>query len=291
MDAAVQAAGVRTRLRLRPALEPAGRDGARRCSTTGCSASCSTSRPTTGTTPSSPATPAREDHLQRMDASAMLGGGCHAVDLARYLMGSDIVEVSALAFTGDAGRCPSRRTRPRWSASPTARPARSRPASSSGCPTSSTSTCSARDGGLRDNRFYSRKLPGVTDWATFPTILPNSGAGQPPPVPGRDRPLPRLHPRRRREPRQPARRGQHPRGLLRDRPLERRRRGAGPLAARRRGIIGRVGGWHRPQARRQPRPGRPPVPQIDARDPLYSTRAPRRMRTSVALALPVGWWK
>jgi predicted dehydrogenase len=31
------------------------------------------------------------------------------------------------------------------------------------------------EGGLRDNRFYSRKLPGVTDWATFPTILPNSG--------------------------------------------------------------------------------------------------------------------
>jgi predicted dehydrogenase len=31
------------------------------------------------------------------------------------------------------------------------------------------------DGGLRDNRFFSRKLPGATDWATFPTITPNSG--------------------------------------------------------------------------------------------------------------------
>jgi predicted dehydrogenase len=31
------------------------------------------------------------------------------------------------------------------------------------------------DGGLRDNRFFSRKLVGATDWATFPTITPNSG--------------------------------------------------------------------------------------------------------------------
>jgi predicted dehydrogenase len=31
------------------------------------------------------------------------------------------------------------------------------------------------EGGLRDNRFYSRTLPGVTDWTTFPTIVPNSG--------------------------------------------------------------------------------------------------------------------
>ena len=30
-------------------------------------------------------------------------------------------------------------------------------------------------GGLRDNRFFSRKLPGVLDWMTFPTVLPNSG--------------------------------------------------------------------------------------------------------------------
>jgi predicted dehydrogenase len=32
------------------------------------------------------------------------------------------------------------------------------------------------EGGIRDNRFYSKKLPGITDWGTFPTVLPNSGA-------------------------------------------------------------------------------------------------------------------
>ena len=36
---------------------------------------------------------------RKVDASAMLLGGCHAVDLARYLMGSDVVAVSALTFT------------------------------------------------------------------------------------------------------------------------------------------------------------------------------------------------
>ncbi len=32
------------------------------------------------------------------------------------------------------------------------------------------------DGGLQDNRFFSRKIPGVTEWAQFPTVLPDSGA-------------------------------------------------------------------------------------------------------------------
>ena len=31
------------------------------------------------------------------------------------------------------------------------------------------------DGAIRDNRFYSRRLPGALDWASFPTIPPNSG--------------------------------------------------------------------------------------------------------------------
>jgi len=31
-------------------------------------------------------------------------------------------------------------------------------------------------GGMRDNRFYGRKLVDATDWATFPTITLNSGS-------------------------------------------------------------------------------------------------------------------
>ncbi|MEZ4496412.1 MAG: hypothetical protein R2845_06465 [Thermomicrobiales bacterium] len=42
------------------------------------------------------------------------------------------------------------------------------------------------DGGLRDNRYFSRKLVGATDWATFPTITPNTWTRAPsPPSTGR----------------------------------------------------------------------------------------------------------
>ena len=47
--------------------------------------------------------PGAEDHIQHADSSAMLSGGCHAVDLARYLMGSDIVQVSAVSTSGYEG--------------------------------------------------------------------------------------------------------------------------------------------------------------------------------------------
>lgn len=118
--------------------------------------------------------PDSEDHLQRMDGSAMLLGGCHAVDLARYLMGSDVVEVCAVEFTatpdlpfpvnqaaivqfanGMAGKVSA--CVEQW------------------MPYQFNIDLLGRDGGLRDNRFYSRKLPGAVDWATFPTVLPNSG--------------------------------------------------------------------------------------------------------------------
>ena len=59
MDAAVARGRGADRLRLRPALEPDGPGDAGVDRAGACSASCSTSRPTTGTTRSNPATPAR----------------------------------------------------------------------------------------------------------------------------------------------------------------------------------------------------------------------------------------
>src|SRR5919199_1687714 len=47
--------------------------------------------------------PGAKGRLLRATLSAMLNGGCHAVDMARYLMGSDIVEVTALDFTALEG--------------------------------------------------------------------------------------------------------------------------------------------------------------------------------------------
>ncbi|CAN5859759.1 Gfo/Idh/MocA family oxidoreductase [soil metagenome] len=119
--------------------------------------------------------PGSEDHLQKIDASAMVLGGCHAVDLARYLMESDIVEVTALGFTNvpDMKHLPNQAALVRF--------ANGKVGKISACveqwmPYQFNVDLLGTEGGLRDNRFYSRKLPGVLDWATFPTILPNSGA-------------------------------------------------------------------------------------------------------------------
>jgi predicted dehydrogenase len=115
--------------------------------------------------------------------SAMVGGGCHAMDLARYLMGSDIVEVTALEFTAFQG-----------AAAPLNQVALVRFANGmagkvSACtepwmPYQFNIDLLGTDGALRDDRFYTRKLPGATGWATFPTILPNSGLVAHHPFPG-----------------------------------------------------------------------------------------------------------
>lgn len=118
--------------------------------------------------------PGSEDHVRQMDASAMMLGGCHAVDLARYLMGSDIVSVSAVetAGTPDAPHPPMQAAVVRF--------ANGRIGKVSACveqwmPYQFNVDLLGTDGGLRDNRFYGRSLPGATDWAVFPTITPNSG--------------------------------------------------------------------------------------------------------------------
>jgi predicted dehydrogenase len=118
--------------------------------------------------------PGMENHIARMDASAMMLGGCHAVDLARYLMGSDIVSVSAVETAGspDAPFAPMQ--------SAVVRFANGKIGKVSACveqwmPYQFNVDLMGTDGGLRDNRFFSRKLVGATDWATFPTVTPNSG--------------------------------------------------------------------------------------------------------------------
>jgi predicted dehydrogenase len=122
--------------------------------------------------------PGSENHIQHMDASAMMLGGCHAVDLARYLMGSDIVSVSAVETSGTSHPEGTRPFAPMQSA--VIRFANGKIGKVSACveqwmPYQFNVDLLGTDGGLRDNRFYGRKLTGATDWATFPTITPNSG--------------------------------------------------------------------------------------------------------------------
>lgn len=118
--------------------------------------------------------PGMEDHIAHMDSSAMMLGGCHAVDLARYLMGSDIVQVSAVEARGvDNAPHPTMQ-------SAVVRFANGKIGKISACveqwmPYQFNVDLLGTDGGLRDNRFFGRKLTGATDWATFPTVTPNSG--------------------------------------------------------------------------------------------------------------------
>ena len=108
--------------------------------------------------------------------SAMLTGGCHAVDAIRWLSGEEIAEVTALAnnvkgkFEYEANVVALLRFR--------------------GGAIGKTSTLfdadmpycfnidlAGTEGTLRDNRIWSRRLfPGQTGWTTMQTILPDSGA-------------------------------------------------------------------------------------------------------------------
>ena len=118
--------------------------------------------------------PNQHDHIRRMDASGMMHGGCHAVDLARFLMGSDITQVSAVStrFETDAP-FPTMQ-------SAVVTFANGRIGKISACvehwmPYQFNVDLLGTDGGLRDNRFYMRSMTGATDFATFPTETPNSG--------------------------------------------------------------------------------------------------------------------
>ena len=105
----------------------------------------------------------------------MMLGGCHAVDLARYLMQSDIVAVSATSFTN----IPEARFPPNQVAVVQFANGKAGKVSAmieQWAPYQFNIDILGDDGGFRHNRFYSRKLPGINDWTTFPTVTPDSGA-------------------------------------------------------------------------------------------------------------------
>ncbi len=106
--------------------------------------------------------------------SAMLGGGCHAMDMARYLVGSDVVQVMALTAHTVPGH-----------ASPANTAALVTFASGA---MGYVSACTEQwmpyvfnielfgaDGAIRGNRFYSKKFPGATGFVEIPTVMPDSG--------------------------------------------------------------------------------------------------------------------
>ena len=108
--------------------------------------------------------------------SVFLMGGVHAVDAARWLVGADIVEVSA--FSADKGK--------EWYDYPHtveatvrfANDAIGRISASMGCimPYAFEFTIMGTKGTIRDNRLYADIFNGQDDYAVIPTELPNSGS-------------------------------------------------------------------------------------------------------------------
>jgi predicted dehydrogenase len=120
--------------------------------------------------------PDSHDYIRRkVDASAMLLGGCHAVDLARFLMQSDIVAVNALSFSNvdDAPHPPNQVAIVQFA---NGKAGKVSALLEQWVPYQFNVDILGDAGGFRHDRFYSRKLPGVRDWTTFPTITPDSGA-------------------------------------------------------------------------------------------------------------------
>lgn len=118
--------------------------------------------------------PGAQGRLWRATSDAMLSGGCHAVDLARYLMESDITEVTALETVALEGlpQAPNQVALVRFA---NGKAGKVSAITEPWIPYQFNIDLLGTDGGLRDNRFFSRKLPGILDWTTFPTVLPNSG--------------------------------------------------------------------------------------------------------------------
>lgn len=106
--------------------------------------------------------------------SAMLGGGCHAMDLARYLAGSSIDQVTALAKDVIQGHAAPANTAALCHFQNGAMGYVSA-CTEQWMPYVFNIELFGADGAIRGNRFYSRRLPGATNWIEIPTILPDSG--------------------------------------------------------------------------------------------------------------------
>jgi predicted dehydrogenase len=112
---------------------------------------------------------------RKTGGSAMLLGGCHAVDGLRWLTGDEAVEVTAFAnnkkglFEYDANVVAVIKFRSGILG---------KTAALFDCemPYTFNIDLAGTEGTLRDNRIWSKRLfPGQTGWAAVPTVLPDSG--------------------------------------------------------------------------------------------------------------------
>ncbi|NOX56500.1 MAG: Gfo/Idh/MocA family oxidoreductase [Planctomycetes bacterium] len=109
-------------------------------------------------------------------ASAMLTGGCHAVDAIRWLTGDEVVEVSAVGnnvkgnFEYPANVVAALKFQ-------SGAIGKTSTLFDAEMPYQFNIDLAGTEGTIRDNRLWSRRLlPGQTGWTTMQTILPDSGA-------------------------------------------------------------------------------------------------------------------
>ena len=153
--------------------------------------------------------------------TAILTGGCHAVDALRWFARSEAEEVYAyqvktenpIEYPGTISVNVKFRT---------ARSAAQRRASMRRCPTGSISASTAPKAPSAMTEVFAPKLfPGQSNFLKVPCILPDSADVSHHPFTKRGRPLPRLHHRRQAAVPGPGGRGQDPGDLLRRRPVGR----------------------------------------------------------------------
>jgi predicted dehydrogenase len=114
-------------------------------------------------------------HTRSTGGSAMLLGGCHAVDAIRWFAGDEVVEVAAFSnnqkslYQYDANVVAILKFR-------SGAIGKTSTLLDAEIPYAFNIDLVGTEGTLRDNRLWSTKLlPGQTNWATLPTILPDSG--------------------------------------------------------------------------------------------------------------------
>jgi predicted dehydrogenase len=110
--------------------------------------------------------------------SALLTGGCHAVDGLRWFVGREAVEVFSYSHTSpgnplDYEYDPNSVALVRFDNGCMGKVATS---IEYVAPYTFPIVLMGNGGTIRDNRLFTRRWPGQTGWAAIPTILPDSGA-------------------------------------------------------------------------------------------------------------------
>jgi predicted dehydrogenase len=114
-------------------------------------------------------------HKKETGGSVMILGGCHAMDMARYLMGSDAEAVTAYSARGtrsDFEYEPTVAGMVKFKNGAVAHVAASQEFH---MPYIFPVEVMGSEGAIRDNKVWSKKMEGQTDWMEIPTILPDSG--------------------------------------------------------------------------------------------------------------------